>query len=175
MLANITNMPPALGVTQLQLFSTQAQLFVGNNPQSEKMESFENSDLKANLQVTLIMKKLLEGNACTALDLSSAPIPLRDYQSFIKQYKVSELTEMQNQLAEKIKSPALSQTQRQAELRCILALVYLQQDRTDKARAQLKQADKTPGFTLLHEFDNLYNKLKHPGSGSPTIKRLNRN
>lgn len=155
---------PEEQVVNLQLFSTQSRVFVPYNPQTDEMGPFgATPNLQANLQVALIIQKLLEGNSATKLDLSTAPIPLKDYQSFIHQYKPSQLIDIQKQLAEQIMSPALSQTHRQAELRCVLALVYLQQNREDKARAQLKQAEKTTGFTLPNEFTDLYQRLKHPG------------
>lgn len=119
-------------------------------------------NLKDDLGIVLILGKLLEGKSATNLNLSTAPIPLMHFQSFIAKYKTSELNDMQKQIAEKIKSPELSKTQRQAELRCVLALVYLQQGRVDRACAQLKQAGKTPAFELREDFKDLYQHLKHP-------------
>lgn len=151
------------GVVKLQLFSDKSRVFVPYTSKQDDMGPFgAKPELRSKLQVALIIRKLVEDCACTDLNLSTAPIRLSEYQSFIGAYTIDELADVKNQIAKQIMDPTITQTHRQAELRCVLALVYLQQDRADKAMGQFKQAEKTAGFVLPGEFADLYQALKHP-------------
>ncbi len=166
---------------KLQLFSPSATAFMPTMTMSLPDLNDPNLETRVNVLIGKIFNDLVDGRA-KQKGISEYPLTIDAYSAFIQKYKPSELIEVYDQLATVIKDPALSGSQRQAEARCVLALVNLERAQrsndettqhtfTQKAIAQLKQAAKTDGFTLPHVFAELQHQLQHPGRQTNKMRK----